>query len=158
MTEKKQIVWVLLLNLLIALAVWLWIDRAENQPITCEGSLVFKDRRLNNQFTFEGMVVMHFIPDGSGHFSLNGDIVLKHNHWTVSRQQNFSWQHIHDAFYQLHIQQVERFGYDDVPAGILEKYAIGITQDQKRLVNIQRTADNAVVISNDYSPLLICAG
>ncbi|WP_042292296.1 hypothetical protein [Citrobacter sedlakii] len=158
MKQKKRIFAVLALSLLVILSIWLWIKHSEQLAMTCQGGLVFKDRRADNPFTFEGVVVIHFTPDGTGYFSLNGDIMNKQNHWTVSRQQNFSWKHIHDAFYQLQINQVERFGHDDVPAGVFEKYALGTTQNQKRLLNIQRTPDEAVVISNYYSPLLVCAG
>ncbi|WP_336219567.1 hypothetical protein [Citrobacter amalonaticus] len=158
MTQKQRLLCLIACNLLIIVGTWLWMKHSERLALTCQGSLTFKDRRVNNPFTFEGMVVMHFTPDGSGYLNLNGDIEGTKNHWTVSRQQNFTWQHVHDAFYQLHIREVEKYGHDNVPEGVFEKYTQGITTDQKRLVNIQRTPDNAVVISNDYSPLLVCAG
>lgn len=157
MTQKKWIMCVLALNLLIVLSDWLWIRHSERLSLTCQGSLTFKESRENNPFTFEGMVVMRFTPDGTGYLNLNGNIMTADRHWPVSRQQNFSWLHVHDTLWQLHIWQVDKYGHDDVPEGVLEKYALGITKDQKRLVNIQRTPDDAIVISNDYSPLLVCA-
>ncbi|MFY0815437.1 hypothetical protein ACFT28_24295 [Escherichia coli] len=45
-----------------------------------------------------------------------------------------------------------------VPAGVFEKYALGITPGQKRLLSIRKTPDNAMIISNFYSPILVCAG
>ena len=76
----------------------------------------------------------------------------------VSRQESFNWQYVHESFYQLYITQVEKFGHDNVPPGVFEQYALGITAGQKRLLSVRTTPDNAVVISNFYSPILLCTG
>ena len=101
---------------------------------------------------------MHFAPDGTGYFNMNGEVVNDGQHSKVSRQESFEWNYVHETFYQLRITQVEKFGHDNVPAGVFEKYALGITPGQKRLLSIRKTPDNAMIISNFYSPILVCAG
>lgn len=156
MKQKKRLLCVIALNALLILGTLLWIDQSTRLSMTCQGSLTYKDSNQDNHFTFEGMVVMHFTPDGTGYFDVNGDVVTNGQNWKVSRQESFDWQHVHEMFYQLHIKQVEKFGHDNVPAGIFEQYALGITSGQKRLLNIRKTPDDAIVISNFYSPILVC--
>ncbi len=39
----------------------------------------------------------------------------------------------------------------------LKKYVAGLTLGNKRLLTIERTPEDALVISNFYSPVLICS-
>ncbi|MFU0921655.1 hypothetical protein [Kluyvera sichuanensis] len=158
MKKHKRLIVVLLVNLLIILGTSLWIRNTTRLSMTCQGSLTYKDSQQDNRFSFEGMVVMHFAPDGTGYFNMNGEVLNDGQHTKVSRQESFDWHYVHGTFYELHIKQVEKFGHDNVPAGVFEKYALGITPGQKRLLSIRKTPDNAMIISNFYSPILVCAG
>jgi hypothetical protein len=44
-----------------------------------------------------------------------------------------------------------------MPPGVFEKYVAGLTLGNKRLLTIERTPEDALVISNFYSPVLICS-
>ena len=158
MKQKKKLFCIIALNALLILGTLLWIHQSTRLSMTCQGSLTYKDSRLDNHFTFEGMVVMHFTPNGTGYFNINGDVMNNGQNMKVSRQESFNWQYVHESFYQLYITQVEKFGHDNVPPGVFEQYALGITAGQKRLLSVRTTPDNAVVISNFYSPILLCTG
>lgn len=155
--NRKSLLVLLLVNLGIVLATLLWQRQQEQLSVTCHGNLSFKDSSQDNRFSFEGLVVMHFNPDGTGSVNLNGDIYAAQDVWPVSRQESFTWRHTHDQFYDIAISRIERFGHDKVPDGVLEQYVAGITLGQKRQLKIAKTPDNALVVSNFYSPLLVCA-
>jgi len=144
-------------NLIVIILAVLWYRYTPPLSVTCEGNLDFADRREENNFSFEGEIVMRFHPDGSGYFTLNGNVFQALQDWNVSRQETFSWRHMHDTLYELTIVKVERFGHDELPKGVFEKYVAGLTLGQKRLLTIERTPQEAMVISNFYSPLLVCS-
>ena len=50
---------------LIAATIW-WLNKPEPLAFNCQGQLNFKESRDNNPFNFDGQIVMHFNPDGSG--------------------------------------------------------------------------------------------
>lgn len=154
---KTSLLIVLLLNLGIVLAAVLWYRQQDQLALNCHGYLSFKDSNQRNQFSFEGLVVMQFSPDGSGSVNLNGNIAAADKIWPVSRQEGFSWRHTQGRFYDISIVSIERFGHDRVPDGVLEKYVAGLIPGQKRQLKIEKTADNALILSNFYSPLLVCA-
>lgn len=77
--------------------------------------------------------------------------------WEVSRQETFNWRHMHDTLFEIAIINVERFSHDEIPDGVFEKYVAGLAPGQKRLLTIERTPEEAMVIGNFYSPLLICS-
>lgn len=158
MKQKKRLFCVLAFNLMIILATSLWIRHSNRLSLTCQGNLNYKDSRENNHFTFEGMVMMHFASDGTGYFNMNGEAITDGQDWKVSRQESFRWQYVHETFYQINITQVEKFGHDNVPAGVFEKYVKGTSAGQKRLLSIRKMPDQAVTISNFYSPILVCTG
>lgn len=154
---KTSLVVVLLLNPGIVLAAIFWHRQQDRLALNCHGYLSFKDSNQHNQFSFEGLVVMQFSPAGSGSVNLNGNIAAAGDTWPVSRQESFSWQHAQGPFYDIAIVSIERFGHDKVPDGVLEKYVAGLMPGQKRKLKIEKTADNALILSNFYSPLLVCA-
>lgn len=158
MKKHKRLFGFILLNLLIILVASLWVGSTTRLSMTCQGSLTYKDSHQDNHFSFEGMVVMHFAPDGTGYINMNGEVFNDGQHAKVSRQESFDWHYVHETFYELHIKQLEKLGHDNVPAGVFEKYALGITPGQKRLLSIRKTPDSAMIISNFYSPILVCAG
>lgn len=155
--RTRLITLILLINLaLISATVW-WLNRPAPLAFNCQGQLNFKERRNNNPFNFDGQIVMHFNPDGSGYFNMTGDISAKGVTHSVSRQENFDWRHLHDSLYEIHIRSIERFSHDHVPEALFETYTAGILLGQKRLLSIQRTQEYATIIGNFYSPLLLCA-
>jgi hypothetical protein len=156
MTRTSLLI-VLLLNLGIILASLLWHREQDRLSLNCHGYLSFKDSSRRNQFSFEGLVVMQFSPDGSGSVNLNGNIAATGEVWPVSRQESFNWRHTQGRFYDITMVSIERFGHDKVPDGVLEKYVAGLLPGQKRQLKIEKTADNALILSNMYSPLLVCA-
>ena len=141
---------------LIAATIW-WLNKPEPLAFNCQGQLNFKESRDNNPFNFDGQIVMHFNPDGSGYFIMTGSLMANGKTHTVSRQENFSWRNLHDSLYEIHFQNIERFSHDRVPDKIFEAYTAGILLGQKRLLSIQRTPEHATIIGNFYSPLLLCA-
>ncbi|MEX3021407.1 FidL-like protein [Kluyvera sp. STS39-E] len=158
MKQKKTLLAVIALNLLLILGTVLWFRHSTQLSLTCQGSLTYKESLQDNHFTFEGMVVMHFTPDGTGYFNMNGEVVNGGQHWEVSRQESFHWKYVHETFYEMSITQVEKFGHDNVPAEVFDKYVKGVSSGQKRLLNIRRLPDRAVIIGNFYSPILVCTG
>lgn len=156
MTRKKMAL-LLAFNLVLMVLAVAWYYRTPPLSANCEGNLTFTDQREGNNFNFEGEVVMRFHPDGTGYFTLNGDIQHSRQDWEVSRQQTFTWRHMQDTLYEITIVKVERFSHDALPNGVIEQYAAGLTLGQKRLLTIERTPEDAMVISNFYSPLLICS-
>lgn len=154
---KTSLAIVLLLNLGIVLLALLWHRQEDKLALNCHGYLSFNDSNQRSQFSFEGLVVMQFSPDGSSSINLNGNIAAAGDSWPVSRQESFSWRHTQGRFYDIAIVSIERFGHDRVPDGVLEKYVAGLMPGQKRQLKIEKTADNALILSNFYSPLLVCA-
>ena len=77
--------------------------------------------------------------------------------WEVSGQETFNGRHMHDTLCESGIIKVERFSHDELPDGVFEKYVAGLTPGQKRLLTLERTPEEAMVIGNFYSPLLICS-
>ncbi|HKS32600.1 MAG TPA: hypothetical protein VJS14_02630 [Enterobacteriaceae bacterium] len=154
---KTSLLIVLLLNLGIVLTAVFWHQQQEQLSLNCHGYLSFNDSNQHSQFRFEGLVVIQFSPDGSGSVNLNGNIAAAGEVWPVSRQESFSWRHTQERFYDISIVSIERFGHDKVPDGVLEKYVAGLMPGQKRQLKIEKTADNALILSNFYSPLLVCA-
>ena len=100
---------------------------------------------------------MRFHPDKTGYITLNGSVVSAPRSWEVSRQEMFKWRHVEGELYEIVIQKVERFSHDVMPPGVFEKYVSGLTLGNKRLLTIERTPHDALVISNFYSPVLICS-
>ncbi|MEO3992238.1 hypothetical protein [Pseudocitrobacter cyperus] len=141
---------------LIAATIW-WLNKPEPLAFHCQGQLNFNESRDNNPFDFDGAVVMHFNPDGSGYFTMNGKLTEGQMVHPVSRQENFNWRNLHDSLYEISIKSVERFSHDRVPDKLFEAYTAGILLGQKRLLSIQRTPEHAIIIGNFYSPLLLCA-
>lgn len=154
---KTTLFIVVLLNLTIVMMALLWHNQQEQLALNCHGYLSFKDSNQRNQFSFEGLVVMQFSPDGSGSVNLNGNVAAAGEIWPVSRQESFSWHHTQGRFYDIAIVSIERFGHDRVPDVVLEKYVAGLMPGQKRQLKIEKTADSALILSNFYSPLLVCA-
>ncbi len=158
MTTRRIIILTAIINLAIVLAtVWLHYN-TNHLNIACQGNLTMEDSRNNNPFTLDALVEMHFMSDGSGAFNLTGDASVKGNHFTVSRQESFTWRHVRDALYEITITDVQRYGHDTVPEGVFERFVSGIGMSQKRMLQLTRTPDDALVIGNFYSPLLVCAG
>ena len=146
MRHKK--VWlILILNLLLLGAALAWYFHTP--PLS--------DRRDSHDFTFDGEIIMRFHPDKTGYITLNGSVVNAPRSWEVSRQEMFKWRHVEGELYEIAIQKVERFSHDAMPPGVFEKYVAGLTLGNKRLLTIERTPEDALVISNFYSPVLICS-
>ena len=156
MTRKKVRRVIAFNGVLIVLALF-WYFRTPPLSLSCQGNLTFTDQRTAPTFNVEGGIFLRFHDDGTGYLTLNGDVTRKQQRWQVSRQEMFSWQHMHDSLYEITILKIERFGHDQLPDGIFEKYIEGLTLGQKRLVTVERTPDEATVISNAFSPLLVCA-
>lgn len=158
MTTRRIIILTAIINLAILVAtVWLHYNK-NHLNIACQGNLTMEDSRNNNPFTLDALVEMHFMPDGNGAFNLIGDASVKGKHFTVSRQESFTWHHVRDSLYEITITHVQRFGHDTVPEGVFERFISGIGVSQKRMLQLNRTPDDALVIGNFYSPLLICTG
>gem|GEM_PF-406305 len=125
--------------------------------VTCQGNLSYSDRHDDSEFIFEGLVAMHFEPNGTGYFSMNGDIRHLPQHWQVSRQTFFTWAQRRDRLYDIVITGIQHFSHDTVPEGILEKNIAGLTLGQKRAFTITKTPDGALVLGPATSPIFICA-
>ena len=145
------------LNLLLLGAVLAWYFHTPPLSVACDGNLTFSDRRDNHDFTFDGEIIMRFHPDKTGYITVNGSVVNAPRSWEVSRQEMFKWRHVEGELYEIAIQKVERFSHDAMPPGVFEKYVAGLTLGNKRLLTIERTPEDALVISNFYSPVLICS-
>lgn len=155
---KHKKVWlILVLNLLLLGAALAWYVYTPPLSVACDGNLTFSDRRDNHEFTFDGEIIMRFHPDKTGYITLNGNVENAPNSWEVSRQEMFKWRHVEEALYEIIIQKVERFSHDAMPPGVFEKYVAGLTLGKKRLLTIERTPHKALVISNFYSPVLVCS-
>ncbi|WP_368544999.1 hypothetical protein [Enterobacter soli] len=156
MTRKKTGL-IIAFNLILAAAALLWYSYTPPLSLVCQGNLSFANQRGASAFHFEGGVTMRFHPDGSGYFTLNGDVSRDAQQWQVSRQETFRWKHMHDSLYEITIEKIDRYAHDEVPAGVLEEYVTGITLGKTRLLTLERTPEDAVVIGNFYAPLLFCA-
>lgn len=156
MTRKKMAL-ILAFNVIAIVLAVLWYRYTPPLSVICEGNLTFTDRRDDNNFSFEGEVMLRFHPDGTGYFTLNGNVLHAGQEWDVSRQEGFTWRHMHDTLYEITVIRVERFSHDMLPKGIFEKYVAGLTLGQKRLLTLERTPEEALAIGNFYSPLLICS-
>ena len=157
MTRKKMALIAVIINLVLLAATFVWQTR--NPPLndSCEGTLTFNDTRGGEHYRYEGTVSMHFTPDGTGWFVLSGEVSRGEESWSVSRQETFGWHHQHDSLYELAIRKVEKLSHDQVPDGVFESFAAGLTAGNQRLINIERMPDNALVIGNVHTPLLVCA-
>ena len=156
MRHKK--VWLtLILNLLLLGTVLAWYFHTPPLSVACDGNLTFSDRRDNHDFTFDGEIIMRFHPDKTGYITVNGSVVNAPRSWEVSRQEMFTWRHVEGSLYEIFIQSVARFSHDTLPPGVFEKYVAGLTPWNKRLLKIERTPEDALVISNFYAPVLICS-
>ncbi|MGM8569702.1 hypothetical protein ACS6Q6_13210 [Enterobacter hormaechei subsp. hormaechei] len=155
---KHKKVWlILVLNLLLLGAALAWYVYTPPLSVACDGNLTFSDRRDNHEFTFDGEIIMRFHPDKTGYITLNGNVENAPDSWEVSRQEMFKWRHVEGALYEIIIQKVERFSHDAMPPGVFEKYVAGLTLGKKRLLTIERRPHKALVISNFYSPVLVCS-
>jgi len=154
---RKKVGLIIALNLFLIVLAFLWYRHTPPLSEICQGNLTFTDQRDDNIFSFEGEITLRFHPDGSGYFTLNGDVLNDEREWQVSRQETFGWQQKDNSLYEISIVKVERFGHDQLPDGVFEKYLTGVTLGQKRLLTIERTPQEAMVISNFYSPLLVCS-
>lgn len=154
---RKKIGLVIAFNLLLIIMAVAWYRHTPPLPVICEGNLTFTQQRDDNNFTFDGEILMRFHPDGTGYFTLNGNVQNIRQGCEVSRQETFNWRHMHDTLFEIAIIKVERFSHDELPDGVFEKYVAGLTPGQKRLLTIERTPEEAMVIGNFYSPLLICS-
>ena len=83
MKKHKRLFGFILLNLLIILVTSLWVGSTTRLSMTCQGSLTYKDSHQDNHFSFEGMVVMHFAPDGTGYINMNGEVFNDGQHAKV---------------------------------------------------------------------------
>lgn len=153
---RQNIALTVAFNLILAAAALFWYFHTPPLSLVCQGNLDFSDRRAASLFNFEGSVTLRFHPDGSGYITLNGDVSKDAHRWQVSRQETFRWQHMQDSLYEITIRKIERYAHDELPDGVLEKYVAGLTLGNKRLLTLERTPEEAVVVSNFYSPLLIC--
>lgn len=156
MTRKKMAL-IIAFNMILAVVALLWYRHTSPFSLVCQGNLTFSDQRVTSPFRFEGGVTLRFHTNGTGYFTLNGDVINDQHQWQVSRQETFSWQRMQNSVYEITIQKIEKFGHDELPVGIFEKYIAGLTLGKKRLITLERTPEDAVVLSNFYSPLLICA-
>ncbi|EOF9297626.1 MULTISPECIES: hypothetical protein [Enterobacter] len=147
----------LILNLMLTGGALTWYFYTPPLSVTCGGNLTFSDKRENHYFTFDGEIVMRFHPDKTGYITLNGNIGNTPQSWEVSRQEMFNWRHVEGELYEIIIQKVERFSHDAMPPGVFEKYVTGLTLGKKRLLAVERTPHDALVISNFYSPVLVCS-
>ena len=155
---KQKKVWLILaLNLLLIGVTLAWYVYTPPLSGTCAGNLTFSARHDDHDFSFEGEVTLRFQPDNTGYLTLNGDVVNEPHHWVVSRQEMFTWRHVEGSLYEIFIQSVARFSHDTLPPGVFEKYVAGLTPGNKRLLKIERTPEDALVISNFYAPVLICS-
>ena len=154
---RKKIGLVIAFNLLLIIMAVAWYRHTPPLPVVCEGNLTFTQQRDGNTFTFDGEIMMRFHPDGTGYFTLNGNVQHIRQGWEVSRLETFNWRHMHDTLFEIAIINVERFSHDEIPDGVFEKYVAGLAPGQKRLLTIERTPEEAMVIGNFYSPLLICS-
>ena len=156
MRQKK--VWlILVLNLLLLGSALAWYFYTPPLSVACDGNLTFSDKRDSHAFTFDGEVIMRFQPDKTGYITLNGNVENAPQSWEVSRQEMFKWRQVEGELYEIVIQKVERFSHDAMPPGVFEKYVAGLTLGKKRLLTIERTPQSALVISNFYSPVLVCS-
>lgn len=157
MMRHKKVWLTLILNLLLLGTVLAWYFHTPPLSVACDGNLTFSDRRDSHDFTFDGEIIMRFHPDKTGYITVNGSVVNAPRSWEVSRQEMFKWRHVEGELYEIAIQKVERFSHDAMPPGVFEKYVAGLTLGNKRLLTIERTPEDALVISNFYSPVLICS-
>lgn len=156
-SRNRLIVLIILINVvLISATVW-WMLRPVPLSVNCQGQLAFNERRNNSPFDYDGQVLMRFSPDGTGYFNMVGNLSTENATYQVSRQENFKWRHLHDSLYEIHVQSVQRFSHDHTPEDVFATYTAGIMPGQKRMLDIKRTQDNAIVVGNFYSPLLLCA-
>ena len=157
MTLRRILLLIVIINLVILLTT-VWLYRQQTRlNIDCQGNLTMENKRGNSTSTLDSLVSIHFTPDGRGDFNLTGNVVTPQGNFSVSRQEGFKWRRIRDTMYEIEIVEVMRYGLDNVPPGIFERYLLGIGLNQKRLVKIKYTPDNGIVIGNLYSPLFICS-
>lgn len=157
LTLRRSILLIVVINLAIALTTF-WLHRQQTRlDANCQGNLIMEDKRRDGPFFLDSQIAAHFAPDGRGDFNLAGSITTPEGHYSVSRQERFTWRRIRDALYEIEVVEMIRYGRDNVPPAIFERHLRGIGLHQKRLTRIKYTPDGGIIIGNLYSPLFVCS-